>query len=64
MFLIFFFLQNLINVTNKNFVPVQIIDFTVQGLVTDILLGKTKISNMTGIQPRTENAVSDSFLKH
>ncbi|XP_024913006.1 transmembrane protein 106A isoform X2 [Cynoglossus semilaevis] len=63
---------NLINVTNKNFVPVQIIDFTVQGLVTDILLGKTKISNMTGIQPRTENAgykipaklsISDTGLK-
>ncbi|CAK6964998.1 transmembrane protein 106A [Scomber scombrus] len=44
---------NLINITNENFVPVQIVDFSIQGLVSDIVVGKTKISNMTALQSRS-----------
>ncbi|XP_023263481.1 transmembrane protein 106B-like [Seriola lalandi dorsalis] len=47
---------NLINITNNNFVPVQIVEFNVQGLVTDIVVGKTKISNMTAIQSRSQKS--------
>ncbi|XP_040923114.1 transmembrane protein 106A [Toxotes jaculatrix] len=47
---------NLINITNENFVPVQIVEFDIQGLVTDIVVGKTKISNMTAVQPRSQKS--------
>ncbi|KAG7219845.1 hypothetical protein INR49_005867 [Caranx melampygus] len=47
---------NLINITNNNFVPVQIVEFDVQSLVIDIVVGKTKISNMTAIQSRSEKS--------
>ncbi|XP_029383525.1 transmembrane protein 106A isoform X2 [Echeneis naucrates] len=47
---------NLINATNNNFVPVEIVDFNVQGLITDIVVGKTKISNMTAIQSRSQKS--------
>lgn len=47
---------NLINITNENFVPVQIVDFNVQGLVSEIVVGKTKISNMTALQPRSQKS--------
>lgn len=47
---------NLINVTNENFVPVQIVDFNIQGLVSEIVVGKTKISNMTTLQSRSQKS--------
>ncbi|XP_044035144.1 transmembrane protein 106A [Siniperca chuatsi] len=47
---------NLINITNENFVPVHIVDFNVQGLVSDAVVGKTKISNMTAIQSRSQKS--------
>uniref|UniRef100_A0A3Q4A9Q0 Uncharacterized protein n=1 Tax=Mola mola TaxID=94237 RepID=A0A3Q4A9Q0_MOLML len=49
---------NLINVTNENFVPVQILDFTVQGLVYGTVAGTKKISNLTSIQSRSQKSVS------
>ncbi|KAG7507002.1 hypothetical protein JOB18_021407 [Solea senegalensis] len=47
---------NLINITNENFVPVHIKEFTVQSLVTDTVVSKTTISNMTAIQPRSKKS--------
>ncbi|KAF0025757.1 hypothetical protein F2P81_022638 [Scophthalmus maximus] len=47
---------NLINVTNENFVPVQIVDFNVQSVVADIVLGKSKIFNMTAIPSRSQKS--------
>ncbi|XP_039991630.1 transmembrane protein 106A isoform X2 [Xiphias gladius] len=48
--------SNLINITNENFVPVQIVDFNVQSLVTNIVVGNTKISNLTAIQSRSQQS--------
>ncbi|XP_070783469.1 transmembrane protein 106A [Enoplosus armatus] len=47
---------NLINITNENFTPVQIVEFNVQGLVSDAVVGKTKIFNMTAIQSRSQKS--------
>lgn len=47
---------NLVNVTNENFVPVQIVEFDIQGLVNDVVVGKTKISNMTSIPSRSQKS--------
>ncbi|XP_051272583.1 transmembrane protein 106A [Dicentrarchus labrax] len=47
---------NLINITNENFVPVQIIQFSLQGLISDSVVGKTKISNMSAIQSRSQQS--------
>ncbi|XP_041818819.1 transmembrane protein 106A isoform X2 [Chelmon rostratus] len=47
---------NLINISNENFVPVQIVEFSVQGLVSDAVVGKTKISNMTALQSRSQKS--------
>ncbi|KAM4715765.1 transmembrane protein 106A isoform 2-T2 [Anableps anableps] len=44
---------NLFNMTNENFVPVQIAEFSVQGLVDEMVVGYTKITNMTAIQSRS-----------
>uniref|UniRef100_A0A3Q1J5P2 Uncharacterized protein n=1 Tax=Anabas testudineus TaxID=64144 RepID=A0A3Q1J5P2_ANATE len=52
---------NLINITNENFVPVQIVEFHIQGLVDDMVVGKKKISNLTAIQSHSQKLVS--FLK-
>ncbi|XP_047232209.1 transmembrane protein 106A isoform X1 [Girardinichthys multiradiatus] len=48
--------KNLINITNENFVPVQIADFTMQGLVDETVVGHTKISNMTAIPSRSRKS--------
>ncbi|XP_033182736.1 LOW QUALITY PROTEIN: transmembrane protein 106A [Anabas testudineus] len=45
---------NLINITNENFVPVQIVEFHIQGLVDDMVVGKKKISNLTAIQSHSQ----------
>nr|XP_046233488.1 transmembrane protein 106A [Scatophagus argus] len=47
---------NLLNITNKNFVPVQIVEFSVQGLILNAVVGKTKITNMTAIPSRTQKS--------
>ncbi|KAM9716322.1 transmembrane protein 106A [Menidia menidia] len=47
---------NLINITNENFVPVQIVDFTMQGLVTDTIVGKTKLTDMSSIPARSQKS--------
>uniref|UniRef100_A0A3Q3RSQ7 Transmembrane protein 106A n=1 Tax=Mastacembelus armatus TaxID=205130 RepID=A0A3Q3RSQ7_9TELE len=47
---------NLINITNENFVPVEIVEFSMQGLVSRVVVGKTKISNMTAIQSRSQKS--------
>ncbi|XP_035468312.2 transmembrane protein 106A isoform X1 [Scophthalmus maximus] len=52
---------NLINVTNENFVPVQIVDFNVQSVVADIVLGKSKILNMTAIPSRSQKSYTIRF---
>lgn len=47
---------NLINISNENYVPVQVVDFTIQGLVSEAVVGKTKISNMTALKARSQNS--------
>ncbi|KAM9336840.1 transmembrane protein 106A [Symphorus nematophorus] len=47
---------NLINITNENFVPVQIIKFTAQGLLSSTVVGTAEISNMTAIQSRSQKS--------
>ncbi|XP_029312187.1 transmembrane protein 106A isoform X1 [Cottoperca gobio] len=47
---------NLINISNENFVPVQIVDFNVQGLISEEVMGKTKISNMSTIMSRSQKS--------
>ncbi|XP_047466075.1 transmembrane protein 106A [Mugil cephalus] len=47
---------NVINISNENFFPVEIAQFTMQGLIADIVMGKTKLSNMTAIQPRSQKS--------
>lgn len=48
--------KNLININNENYVPVQIVEFNVQGLVSDAVVSKTKISNMTAINSRSQKS--------
>ncbi|XP_041671852.1 transmembrane protein 106A [Cheilinus undulatus] len=63
---------NLINVTNNNFVPVQILEFDIQALFYTTFLGKTKICNMTAIKSRSRQSytvknnltISDEGLKN
>ncbi|XP_054608413.1 transmembrane protein 106A [Dunckerocampus dactyliophorus] len=47
---------NLINIVNENFVPVQIVEFDVQGLVSHVVISKTKLSNMSTIPSRSQKA--------
>ncbi|KAK2884510.1 hypothetical protein Q8A73_020984 [Channa argus] len=47
---------NLVNITNENFVPVQIVELDIQGLVSGAVCGKDKISNMTAIQSRSQKS--------
>lgn len=56
-FILFPIFQNLINITNENFVPVQIVDFSIQGVISKAVIGKTKISNLGIIQSRSQTSV-------
>ncbi|XP_034073852.1 transmembrane protein 106A [Gymnodraco acuticeps] len=47
---------NLVNISNQNYVPVKIVEFNVQGLISNAIVGKAKISNMTDIQARSQNS--------
>ncbi|XP_030257162.1 transmembrane protein 106A [Sparus aurata] len=50
-------ITNLINITNENFVPVQIVKFSGQGLVNKAVVGKIKPINMsTTIPPRSQKS--------
>ncbi|KAM4624412.1 transmembrane protein 106A [Polymixia lowei] len=47
---------NLISISNDNFVPVQIVEFRIQGLVSKTVMGHANICNMTGIQSRSQRS--------
>ncbi|XP_037319696.2 transmembrane protein 106A [Pungitius pungitius] len=47
---------NLINVTNENFVPVQIVEFSVQGLISRAVVGTSKVTNMTTMRGRSQDS--------
>ncbi|KAJ4941289.1 hypothetical protein JOQ06_027574 [Pogonophryne albipinna] len=47
---------NLVNISNQNYVPVKIVEFNIQGLISNAIVGKAKISNMTDIQARSQNS--------
>ncbi|XP_056153426.1 transmembrane protein 106A [Lampris incognitus] len=49
---------NLVNISNENFVPIQIAGFDIQGLVSRTVVGKAKISNMTIIKSRSQKSSS------
>nr|XP_020472162.1 transmembrane protein 106B-like isoform X2 [Monopterus albus] len=53
---------NLINISNENFVPVQIVEFDIQWLMLHVVEGKTKITNMTAIRSRSQKSVSFSSI--
>lgn len=44
---------NLMDVANFNFVPVRVVDFSLQALVDDNIVGKTKVCNMSSIPSRS-----------
>ncbi|KAM8888672.1 transmembrane protein 106A [Synchiropus picturatus] len=48
--------RNRVTLTNNNFVPVQIVEFNVQGLVQDVLVGKNKICNTTSLHSRSQTS--------
>ncbi|XP_069016237.1 transmembrane protein 106A [Embiotoca jacksoni] len=49
-------ITNLFNITNENFVPVQIVEFTIQSLVAKSIVGKEKISNMSAVPNRSQKS--------
>uniref|UniRef100_A0A3B4Z2E4 Transmembrane protein 106A n=1 Tax=Stegastes partitus TaxID=144197 RepID=A0A3B4Z2E4_9TELE len=55
---------NLINITNENFVPVQVADFSIQGLVAEQVVGKSKMTNMTALQSRSTYCKSKNIKIH
>uniref|UniRef100_A0A8C5NCH6 Transmembrane protein 106A n=1 Tax=Gouania willdenowi TaxID=441366 RepID=A0A8C5NCH6_GOUWI len=50
---------NLINVSNLNFVPVHVVQFTIQALIEDTIVGTNKFSNMSSIQSRSMKSVTN-----
>lgn len=52
--------QNLINITNENFVPVRIADFSIQGVISRAVIGKTRISDLGTIQSRSQTSVRNA----
>ncbi|XP_051927499.1 transmembrane protein 106A [Hippocampus zosterae] len=47
---------NLIRVINDNFVPVQIMELDVQGLISRVVVGKIKLSNLSAIPSRSDKS--------
>uniref|UniRef100_A0A672HVG5 Transmembrane protein 106B-like n=1 Tax=Salarias fasciatus TaxID=181472 RepID=A0A672HVG5_SALFA len=47
---------NCMDVTNHNYVPVRILDFSVQGLIGDSVVGKTRIGNLTALPSRSRKS--------
>ncbi|XP_030610608.1 transmembrane protein 106A [Archocentrus centrarchus] len=48
---------NLINITNDNYYPVEIVNFSIQPVVAQIAIEKTKITNTTAMQPRSQKSL-------
>ncbi|CAL8283073.1 unnamed protein product [Merluccius merluccius] len=49
-------ITNVINITNENFVPVQILELDIQGLVLRTVMGKSKNCNRTTIMSRSQQS--------
>lgn len=47
---------NVLNISNGNFLDVEILDFSVQVLINQMIMGKTKILNMTSLKPNSQKA--------
>ncbi|XP_056432767.1 transmembrane protein 106A isoform X1 [Gadus chalcogrammus] len=45
---------NLINITNENFFPVQIVELDIQGLIWKTIMGKSKQYNVTRLAARSQ----------
>lgn len=50
--------------SNENFVPVQVTDFAMQGLIIKTVMGNVKVSNMTTIPSRSRRSVSFTRNQH
>ncbi|KAJ3607653.1 hypothetical protein NHX12_024704 [Muraenolepis orangiensis] len=56
---------NVVKIVNENYVPVQIVELDIQGLVLLTIMGKSKIYNMTSINSRTQKMTMNiSYLSH
>ncbi|XP_068610939.1 transmembrane protein 106A [Brachionichthys hirsutus] len=49
-------IANRINITNTNYIPVQVDEFNVQSLVLGTVVGKTKICNMSSVPTRSRES--------
>ncbi|XP_051523075.1 transmembrane protein 106B-like isoform X1 [Myxocyprinus asiaticus] len=49
---------NELNITNQNFVSIQTEDIDVQALILETVVGKTKITNVTILPPRSEKKIT------
>ncbi|CAB1337996.1 unnamed protein product [Coregonus sp. 'balchen'] len=49
-------IMNVISVTNENFQDIQVLDFDIQVLIAETVVGRIKISNMTAVKSRSEKA--------
>ncbi|CAL8304958.1 unnamed protein product [Lota lota] len=47
---------NVINISNENFVPVEIVELDVQGLVQHTIVGKSKKLNMSRVEARSQTS--------
>lgn len=47
-------ITNAINITNGNFVPVQIMHFSLQGLISNTIVGKSSFNNTSMISSRSQ----------
>uniref|UniRef100_A0A8C7PY70 Transmembrane protein 106A n=1 Tax=Oncorhynchus mykiss TaxID=8022 RepID=A0A8C7PY70_ONCMY len=50
-------IMNVFNVTNENFADIQFLEFDIQVLIAETVVGRIKISNMTAVKSRSEKAV-------
>lgn len=53
-----FLTQNLLNITNENYLDVKILDFSVQVLINQRVMKRIKIKNITVLKQRSEKSVS------
>ncbi|XP_020316476.2 transmembrane protein 106B [Oncorhynchus kisutch] len=49
-------ITNVFNVTNENFANIQFLEFDIQVLIAETVVGRIKISNMTAVKSRSEKA--------
>uniref|UniRef100_A0A8K9XI79 Transmembrane protein 106A n=1 Tax=Oncorhynchus mykiss TaxID=8022 RepID=A0A8K9XI79_ONCMY len=57
-------IMNVFNVTNENFADIQFLEFDIQVLIAETVVGRIKISNMTAVKSRSEKAVGLILLFH